>query len=339
MVSAISGGNPDEVFVDFVVPSTPFSVRAVISGTTPADTNIQNNSAVTETVTPILDDDHDSVPNATDNCPAVSNADQKDTDGDGIGDACDDDIDGDGLSNAVEAELGTNPLVKDTDGDGVDDAHDAFPLDPTRSVVQKVNPLVSNPNQVKVSDSKTNQAVTNSTPSVSDTVQETPIMTQTPSVPGIAASNTKNVSFSPNAVFKYVRSSWNTILFSVIAPNQDSAVYEWDFGDGVHSSKVSVLHIFDRPGTYTVTLKTTDSKGSVLTESTIVAVPFFTLSNPFVLFSLIALVALLMLGFITLIFLRPTRRRQVTNVEEFEVDELQEELPSDSPRRIYVKEE
>ena len=35
------------------------------------------------------DDDGDSVPDATDNCPASPNADQLDSDGDGIGDVCD----------------------------------------------------------------------------------------------------------------------------------------------------------------------------------------------------------------------------------------------------------
>lgn len=36
----------------------------------------------------LVDTDCDGISNAEDNCPAVSNADQKDTDGNGIGDAC-----------------------------------------------------------------------------------------------------------------------------------------------------------------------------------------------------------------------------------------------------------
>lgn len=36
----------------------------------------------------LIDADGDGIPNGDDNCPAVANADQKDTDGNGIGDAC-----------------------------------------------------------------------------------------------------------------------------------------------------------------------------------------------------------------------------------------------------------
>ncbi len=46
-----------------------------------------------------LDSDKDGVPDNVDNCPDVDNAEQLDTDDDGLGDECDDDIDGDGVDN------------------------------------------------------------------------------------------------------------------------------------------------------------------------------------------------------------------------------------------------
>ena len=43
------------------------------------------------------DDDGDGIIDSEDNCPLISNSDQLDTDGDGMGDVCDTDEDGDGL--------------------------------------------------------------------------------------------------------------------------------------------------------------------------------------------------------------------------------------------------
>lgn len=45
--------------------------------------------------------DKDTHGDACDNCRLVENPDQRDTDGDGKGDSCDDDMDGDGRSPAV----------------------------------------------------------------------------------------------------------------------------------------------------------------------------------------------------------------------------------------------
>ncbi len=69
------------------------------------------------------DPDADGIPDDLDNCPLTANADQTDTDRDGIGDACDPDDDNDGMPDSFETANGLNPLdpsdaSQDADGDG-----------------------------------------------------------------------------------------------------------------------------------------------------------------------------------------------------------------------------
>ena len=84
------------------------------------------------------DTDGDGLPNTSDNCPGIANADQADRDGDGIGDLCDithggggsgtgtaGDNDGDGVPDSTDNCPGkANPGQADTDGDGTGDACD-----------------------------------------------------------------------------------------------------------------------------------------------------------------------------------------------------------------------
>ena len=95
-----------------------------------------------------LDADADGVPDLLDVCPYAADPDQLDTDGDGLGDACDEDDDNDGIPDAADGYADPNDpeqwisqaLDTDNDGvpnaqdpdddnDGIPDAQDRLPLD------------------------------------------------------------------------------------------------------------------------------------------------------------------------------------------------------------------
>jgi hypothetical protein len=69
------------------------------------------------------DSDGDGIPDGIDNCPEVSNSDQADANGDGIGDACEPpDSDGDGIPDATDNCPHTyNPEQTDSNSDGIGD--------------------------------------------------------------------------------------------------------------------------------------------------------------------------------------------------------------------------
>ena len=90
------------------------------------------------------DADFDGVPDGSDNCPAVYNPAQTDSDLDLVGDACDNDIDGDGYTNSADAFPSDPSEHLDTDGDGVGDNADTDDDGDGRGDGTDNCPLVSN---------------------------------------------------------------------------------------------------------------------------------------------------------------------------------------------------
>ena len=80
-----------------------------------------------------LDDDADGIFDAEDNCQAVSNPNQLDTDNDSLGNACDSDDDGDRVLDSSDAFPLDASESMDTDGDGVGNNSDWAPYDRTES--------------------------------------------------------------------------------------------------------------------------------------------------------------------------------------------------------------
>ena len=93
------------------------------------------------------DDDNDGVPDISDNCPFSANADQADSDGDGLGDACDGDPDGDGVVAGDNCPAVPNADQADSDGDGLGDACDTD--DDNDGVLDGADncPVTANPSQ------------------------------------------------------------------------------------------------------------------------------------------------------------------------------------------------
>ncbi|MDX6651331.1 MAG: type transport system ATP-binding protein [Solirubrobacterales bacterium] len=102
----------------------------------PADKVLPPGYELARDYLPITDGDGDGWPDSIDNCPSTANADQIDSDGDGVGNACDsqdDDSDNDSVPDSADnCPTVANAFQTDGDGDGVGDAcdPDAHPSDP-----------------------------------------------------------------------------------------------------------------------------------------------------------------------------------------------------------------
>jgi PKD repeat protein len=79
-----------------------------------------------------------------------------------------------------------------------------------------------------------------------------------------------NVIFAPTADFQYqVQNACNgTVSFTNESSN--GSQYQWDFGDGQFSGALNPQHTYNKPGTYTVMLVTSNSGGSDTTFKSVI---------------------------------------------------------------------
>jgi len=258
IISVLGTGSPEEVYVDFVVPSSSFNLRAEIRGTNPEDVYVENNVAITGSFDPVFDDDGDGILNEEDNCPTTANANQQDADQDGKGDVCD----------------------NDRDGDTVNNDEDVYPDDPERfEEVREETPVEEEVVSPPATGSQTflQQVVGN----MQETFEQV--------VSGVSSGTSENswesaasLTSSPQAFFTFQEHSWKTYQFDALTLEEEGMVVVWDFGDGVTSQKRSVEHIFERPGSYEVSLRVSSAQGVLSEDKVSLEIPFWVLENPWV---------------------------------------------------------
>ena len=189
-----------------------------------------------------VDTDGDGILDSADNCPLTANADQTDSDGNGMGDACDSggaDTDGDSIEDFFDNCVDDpNPSQSDTDGDGIGDACDTAPY----ITLDKESLGTScyegdNANNV-------NFKITNS---------------------GAATSNyTVSVSYS-------VGSGWLSLTPSAGSHTLGAGEFE-DYSISFHSDSLT-------PGIYDATITITDPNAPNSPEEIIVSLTVFTLAQ------------------------------------------------------------
>ncbi len=317
IVTLVAGGEDEEAWIDFTVPSGSFNIRIDLKGTDPQDENSVNNTALSPLYTSIEDQDDDGIEDDLDNCIDISNSNQKDTDSDRIGDVCDTDDDDDGLSDDFENDLGTDSENTDSDNDGIDDAQDYYPNDSSRQEEEAVQEAISEIAEIFSNDDENAIAVDED---IEIEVDETLL----------ARTSGSQLNISSNAAFIYVRDGWKTYEFEALAVDGSYTALAWDFGDGTSSAQKTAVHEFRSAGNYIIRLSEIDNEGNILSDHQEIEISFFHLKNPLVRLVVGALLILLITAILLIL-----RGKNANNKKDVETIERIEDIIE--PRKKAVK--
>lgn len=237
------------------------------------DTNPANDTVTIYDLRVNADADGDTIYNAVDNCPNVSNENQADADSDGQGDAC---------------EPPPAPVATPKPATPSAPAPTTTPTQPAPTPVAAPSaPATSAPTVAETGES---DSETISNPEVLEMTGERTVVDSTV-VPGEAGS-----AMVQELVIQAEQVGWNQFRFRPSSRlGSGNFEYEWSFGDGANSVERVIEHTFAKPGRYTVSLRLLEPDGSQQVSSMVVRVGFFNLANwrLWVIIGLLALIIIL----------------------------------------------
>ena len=167
------------------------------------------------------DDDNDTIADVRDNCPLLANANQADVDGDGIGDLCDPDNDNDGVANLEDnCPLASNPDQLDTDGDGLGNACDND--DDADGVLDVADtcPVSPNPDQADLDGDRIGNVcdADDDNDGIEDAVDNCPMVSNADQIDSDADSLGNVCDATPVPVASYVCSSVDASPVTIMLP-------------------------------------------------------------------------------------------------------------------------
>lgn len=278
----VLAGEKGVAFWDWKTPVDPtqFTLSVRIHDQEGKDTNPNNDTVTLYQLWVNVDTDADQVYNRLDNCPAIVNTDQADTDKDGIGDACEEKAPAAPAPTPAEQPTQPNDSAPDQPAETTLTAPTAVPTSEAENVALDSGS----------SESETSSLAVEETTMPADH-QEPPISEgQDADLAAISGSTDLNEVF-----VQAEQLSWNSFRFRPSSRlGAGSYEYIWDLGDGTVSSERVVEHTYRKPGRYSVNAQLIDQDGGIQSSTVLVRVGFFNLAN-WRLWIIIALLALIII--------------------------------------------